>query len=247
MKTVLKYSLAAFCLIQAPLLPAAFAQEPALTSTERTITIEADGVVTAEPNIAILRAGVVSEAETAQAALADNSQKMQAVMQSLQTLNVETRDIQTSNLSIDPRYVYPERNTGDTPPRLVGYTVSNMVTVRFRDLSALGNAVDTLVSSGVNQLSSLSFDIDPKGNLLDEARKKAVQEARRKAELLTSEAGVELGKVLTINEVSSSSPVAFKAMRAELAPGSTPIASGEAELSVRVRMTFSLEDSRTQD
>ena len=124
-------------------------------------------------------AGTVSEAKTAREALTANNEAMATVIATIEAAGVAKKDIQTSNFSVQPKYLYPKTSAGgeQQPPRIVGYTVSNSVSVIVRDLYKLGTIMDAVVSSGVNQMNGLSFTIAKPEPLRDEARKQAVASA----------------------------------------------------------------------
>jgi uncharacterized protein YggE len=146
---------------------------PALATDapKRTLTLTGQAKVTAAPDMAIISAGTVSEAKTARAALDANNVAMAKVISTIEAAGVEKKDIQTSNFSVQPKYVYPKQtsNGEQQPPRIVGYTVSNSVSVIVRDLEKLGTIMDAVVSSGVNQMNGLSFTIAEPEPLRDEA------------------------------------------------------------------------------
>ena len=120
------------------------------TKPLRTMTMTGHSTVKSAPDMAAVTIGVVREAKTAGAALTANNQAMSEVMQSLKSAGIAEKDIQTSGFSVQPKYIYPKRSsTGEQkPPRIVGYTVSNMVTVAVRELDNLGIVLDTVVKAG---------------------------------------------------------------------------------------------------
>ena len=215
--------------------PEAAAENEAL----RTITVTGEGKTTAAPDMAILNIGVQSNAETAAAALRENSSAMTATINKLKDLGVSEKDIQTSGLSIRPQYDY-ERNR--SKPLVTGYTASNNVTVKLRDLDDAGRVIDQAVQTGANSLGGISFTFaDPKP-LYEAARKDAVAVARARAELLTEAAGVSLGQVLTIQDgyaVTPSPVVQVAAMRAE-ADMAVPIQAGESTISANVTIVYEI-------
>ncbi len=215
--------------------PEAAAENQAL----RTITVTGEGKTTAAPDMAILNIGVQSNAETAAAALRENSSAMTATINKLKDLGVAEKDIQTSGLSIRPQYDY-ERNR--TKPLVIGYTASNNVTVKLRDLDDAGRVIDQAVQTGANSLGGISFTFaDPKP-LYEAARKDAVAVARARAELLTEAAGVNLGQVLTIQDgyaVTPSPVVQVAAMRTE-ADMAVPVQAGESTISANVTIVYEI-------
>lgn len=221
----------------------AMAQDPTPVPPKeppRLLTVLGEGEVTAPPDHAIVTLGVTTTDARASTALRSNSEAMGKVFATAKALAIEERDIQTSTVSVSPRYKdYPRGESG--PPLITGYVVSNQVTIRIRDLSKIGDALDRFVGDGANELNGISFGILDPGPLLDTARKKAVADARRKAEILTEAAGVTLGRVENISDMGGSPrPMPMKMARADFAE-SVPIAGGEQSLSVSVSMTFAIE------
>lgn len=204
---------------------------------DRLITVSAAGYAYAEPDRATVSAGVAAEADTAAAALSANTELMQKVVAGLKESGIDAKDIQTSNFNVEPRYRNPREGA---PPTIDGYRVSNQVTVLVRDLKALGGLLDKLVSLGANQVSGLSFEVSKAETLKDEARKEAVANARRRAELLAAAAGAEIGEVVTIAEdvgYGGPRPMAMRAAKAE----SVPIEAGTETLEARVTVTWKLK------
>lgn len=204
---------------------------------DRLITVTASGYATAEPDQARLSAGVTAEADTAAAALSANTELMQKVVEGLKKSGIDAKDIQTSAFNVEPRYTNPRDGT---PPVINGYRVSNQVTILVRDLKSLGGQLDTLVTLGANQVHGLTFEVSKEETLKDDARKEAVANARRRAELLAAAAGAEVGEVVTIAEDVSYGgprPVAMRAAKAE----SAPIEAGTETLEARVTVTWKLK------
>lgn len=202
----------------------------------RLITVSASGYADAEPDRATISAGVAAEAETAAAALSANTELMQKVIAGLKESGIDAKDIQTRNFNVEPRYTNPRDGT----PTIDGYRVSNQVTLVVRDLKALGGLLDKLVSLGANQVNGLAFEVSRAETLKDEARKEAVANARRRAELLAAAAGADLGEVVTITEEMSYGgprPMAMRAARADAAP----IEAGTETLEARVTVTWALK------
>ena len=212
----------------------------------RTLSLVGQGEVKSAPDIAVISAGVVSEAKTAREALTLNNETMAKVLQTIEAAGVAKKDIQTSSFSVQPKYVYPKRSsTGEQkPPRITGYTVSNQITVIARDLDKLGPVLDSVVSSGVNQMNGLSFSIAEPEPLRNEARKKAVADAKTRAELYAEAAGVSLGRIVSISEAGGSRPPRPALRHAALessAAGSVPIAQGQQSVRMQVNIVWEIE------
>lgn len=208
----------------------------------RLIAVSGLGEVKTRPDMAIISTGVVTEGATAKDALAKNNSAMAAVIAALKAAGVAEDDIQTSNFSVSPKYP-PYQPNQTAAPRIVGYTVSNQVSAAVKDLKKLGTILDTLVQSGSNQMSGISFDVAEPKPFLDEARKKAVADARAKAELYAAAAGVSLGKVVQISETGAVVPPMpmfdKRAMATEAA--SVPIAAGQQTISANVSITYEIQ------
>lgn len=207
----------------------------------RVITVSGVGEATARPDEATVTLGVLTEAATAREALSANNAAMQEVFSQLTEIGIPEENIQTSNFSISPQYP-PYRPDDNAPRRIVGYQVSNMVSVLFEDLDRLGPGLDAIVSSGANQLYGISFSIGETDTLMMEARTDAVGDARARAETLAAAAGVTLGRVLNISEGGSYNPQPVMYARAEMAmDSSVPVAAGQQTLTATVSMTFEIE------
>ena len=207
----------------------------------RTLSLSGYGEVRLAPDLATVTAGVLSQAATAGEALAANTADMEKVMAALKAAGIAETDIQTSNFMVQPRYDYT--NVGRTP-RLAGYDVSNTVTVTLRKLDGLGTVLDQLVQAGANQINGVSVGVDKPADALDEARKRAVADARHKAEIFAAAGNVRIGKVISIAEGGAAPPpapmVRARMMAAEAA-APVPIAAGEQTISVEVSITWKIE------
>ncbi len=208
----------------------------------RVISVSGIGEVKTRPDMATVSTGVVTEAATAKDALAKNNAAMAAVVAALKNAGVAEDDIQTSNFSVSPKYP-PYQPNQTTAPRIVGYTVSNQVTAAVKDLKKLGAMLDTLVQAGSNQINGISFDVDEPKPLVDDARKKAVADARAKAELYAAAAGVSLGRVVQISESSAVMPPQpmYRMAAAPAAAESVPIAAGQQTVTANVSIVYEIQ------
>ncbi|WP_304622565.1 SIMPL domain-containing protein [Phyllobacterium lublinensis] len=212
------------------------------------ITVTGEGEAAAAPDMAILSLVVLQEKPTAREALTANNEAMTKVLDAMKKAGIAERDLQTSGFSIDPRYVYPENKDNTQPPqapKIVGYAVSNSLTVRVRDLKKVGEILDQSVTLGVNQGGNLTFTNDKPEAVVEEARKKAVANALAKAKTLTEAAGVGLGNVIEISEQSFSPrpmPMGQAKMMAAAPADSVPVAAGENTYNVNINMTFELKN-----
>jgi hypothetical protein len=204
--------------------------------TQPSLNLNATGEVRVAPDMATINFGVVTEAATAQEAMAQNAARMNQVVAALRRAGVAERDVQTSGLNLQAQYDYQENQ----PPKLRGYQASNRVTVRVMDLSKTGATVDAVVSAGVNQIDGVAFGLKDPTAAENEARVKAVQALQAKAQLYAQALGVQLGGIRSLNEgggYTPPPPVPMFAMRAEAmdARGGTSVSGGE--LSVKIDVT----------
>lgn len=214
---------------------------PAVAETPvATIAVTGEGRVEAAPDMATLSLGVVTEGKTAAEALAANSGAVAAVIEQLKSAGIEDRDLQTSGLSLGPRYDY-SNNSGEAP-KITGYMAQNMVTVRVRAIDTVGAVLDGAVSDGANSLNGLSFGLQDSAALMDEARRLAVADATRKAKLYAEAAGVTLGAVISISEPGGNQqPMPMMMAEAAFAKGGdVPVATGEVNLSASVAIVYEI-------
>jgi len=202
---------------------------------ERTVSVSATGSVAAEPDLAMISTGVVSEADTAREALSRNTATMAKVIDGLKALGISAQDIRTTALNVEPRY----RSAKDQAPTVVGYQVVNQVRITARELKRLGEVLDQIVSLGVNQIGGIAFEVSKAEELRDEARKMAMANALRRARLYAASAGADIGAVLTISE-DTPAPGPRPMARTSLAAGDVPIEPGTQRLEVKVHVTWAL-------
>jgi uncharacterized protein YggE len=206
------------------------------TASEPALTVSGEATVTAVPDEAQIDVGVASDGKTAREASDTNNTAMGKVLLALKAANVDEKDVQTSQLSLQPQYA-PNRS-GSSP--VVGYRASNRITVKLHDVLKVAGTIDTLVGAGANEIGGIAFSVSNASKLLDDARERAIADARRKAEIYAKAAGVTLGPPLGIAEQGSSSPIAYRKMSAGLA-AATPIAPGEQTLQVAVSVSWAIK------
>lgn len=217
----------------------AFAEDSKLI---RTISLSGHGEVRVAPDLAIVTMGVTSSATTAQEALAANTKSMNDLMAALKSASIENKDIQTSNFSVNPRYDYGLNN--GQPPKLSGYDVSNTVTVIVHKIEGIGDLLDKAVTSGSNQINGVLFSVANPQDAMDAARKQAVLDAKRKADLYAAATSTSLGNVISLSEGASAEqqPIMMRAkMAAPSDAGPVPIAQGEQVIGVDVNISWEIK------
>lgn len=259
-----RYVMALLCAAALPSTAALAQSAPPVTIApgNTLLTVSAEGRSLRQPDLAVFNSGVTTQGKTAGEALAENSRAMVRVIAALKAAGIAERDIQTSNLSINPVYSDPNRDammaarvngTPYIPPppeqqlqKIVGYSVSNNVSVRQRKLGDYGKVIDTLVAAGANQVNGPSFQMDDADPATDEARVAAMKKARARAELYARAAGLRVARVLSISESGGyygPPPVMFA--RGEMAsmappPPPAPIQAGELQLTTNVTVMYEL-------
>ena len=209
--------------------------------TVRQMTVSAQGTVQAEPDMARIYLGVQTVGKTADAALDENSTKMQGIFDLLEGLKIEPRDIQTTNFSINPQWERIKAGSNNQQPKIIGYIVSNDIQLRIRDLDSLGGILDAVAGLGANSFRGIQFDVTDRAALLDTARIKAVETAKARAELLTKAAGVELGELISLSEGGGIVPQPRFARAEAMVADAVPIAQGELDITSTVTLTSLLE------
>jgi hypothetical protein len=200
------------------------------------ITVTGEASVAVQPDVATLSLGVTTQADTAAGAMAANTAALSVVLDRLKAAGIADRDLQTSNLTLNPNWVGYDSGI---IPSIAGYTASNLLTVRVRALDTLGTVLDAAITDGANTLNGLTFELsDPKPKM-DEARRAAVADAMYRAALLVEAAGAKLGPVQSITEGGgfvNPQPM----FRQEVASSPVPVASGEIGVTSSVTMVFEI-------
>lgn len=216
-----------------------YAAQAQSAEAPRQISVSGTGRVDLAPDMATVRIGVTHQDEDAAAALQQTSDAVAAMLARLTELGIAPRDVQTAGLSLNP--VWRDRPEQQGQPMPWGFEASNVVSLRLRDIAALGEVLDSLVADGANRLDGVSFGLQDPEASMDEARRLAVADARRKATLFAEAAGVALGQVIDLTETGMATPrpqmMEMAAMRAD----SVPVAAGEVGITASVQMTFALE------
>ena len=220
-------------LVYGAVIAAALAPLPA-GAADKFVTVTGEATVAVAPDMAVIRVGVTSQGKTAHEASDANSRQMTKVLAAIKDAGIADRDVQTSRLSLQPQY---DPNKSGTA-RLLGFQVTNQVTIKIRETDKLPVILDRAIAAGANEMSGIEFVVSEQSKLLDQARDDAVADAHRKAELYAKAAGVKLGRVVSISEEGSSPPPrpVMQAMRA----GAVPVAPGEQTLRAAVTVSYDI-------
>ena len=212
-------------------------------ATTNTVSFSGEGKVVAKPDIARVNLSIITDATTSKAAQDDNSKKSKAVTDYLKKQGVEDKDIKTTGYNIYPQYKYPPYGG---QPTVTGYQVNESLEVKIRDLEKVSNILDGVVGAGANQVNGLSFEIDNPEELKTEARKKAIEDAKKKADELEGQVGIRLGKIINFSENTGGYPIPmYDTMKMEgrgMGGGGGPsVPTGENEIVVSVYLTYQIK------
>ena len=208
-------------------------------ATTNTVSFNGEGKVLAKPDVAAISLSIVTEAVTSKSAQDENSKKSKAVIDFLKAQGVEDKDIKTTGYNIYPQYRYPQYDR----PEIRGYQVNQTMDVKIRNLGSVSAILDGVVSAGVNQVNSLSFQIDNPDALKAEARQKAIEDAKMKAEELEDQLGVRLGRIVNFSESIGGfpGPIFYGAERGLGGGGGPTVPTGENEIVVNVNLTYQIK------
>jgi len=230
----------AMALAPAALSPA-FAAEIEIEAEGPVIELNIFESVTAEPDLATISAGVTSEAPTAVEAMRANATQMNAVIEQIKALGVADEDIQTTGINLNARYDY---NRQDRKQMFVGYSVSNRVSVKLREIDEVGGALDALVAAGATDLNGPSFSIEDDEGAKEQARARALERGMKRALAYAAMIGGGDVRVLEISESlrgrsSANAMVPRAAMMSDaVAEAASPVQPGRVSTGVSITMKF---------
>lgn len=233
-----KSILTAMVLAAAALVPlGAFGADPA-----STISLTGVGVVDTAPDTVVVRMGVETVDDEARAAMAENSDKVRAILDGLRGAGIPEDAIQTADLTVRPLYANAKRKSSDAQD-ISGYRVTNIVRVQMPDAKALGAVLDRAVDAGANRIYGIVFGLQDNTEAMAEARRRAVADAKAKATLYADAAGVALGPIRSFVEQAGHSPRAAEMDRRSGA-GAVPVQPGQVSTSVQVHIVWEIAPLR---
>jgi uncharacterized protein len=218
---------------------AAAAQEPPGRPTPPSIRVTGEATVTVQPDQARIDIGVTTQAQTAQAAAADNAQRLETALAELRRALGAGAEIKTVSYSLNPDYRYPKDGG---KPTITGYMATNIVRVTLNDLTRVGQAIDAATRSGVNQVHRLQFTLKDEQDAKSQALRAAAVKAKAEAEALAQALGLKIARVLSVVESSEGvQPIMRDVMlaRAEAA-APTPVEPGTIEVRATVTLTVEI-------
>jgi len=208
-------------------------------SAQRTISVTGSGTARLTPDIVIITLGVQTQADQVARAVQDNNARSSRVMEAIKEAGVAAGDVQTSNFSVSSQLTY---DTLGNPTGEVNYFVSNTVTITLREISKLGDLLQSALENGANSVQNVTYSVEDPSEALDKARLEAIQDAQAQAAQLATAAGAQLGPMFSLNEYSPI-PAPFYA-----APtfgkggggGGVPTSPGTLEYQVQMYIVYTL-------
>ena len=222
--------------------PIPFSVNSVSTNKNDTFNVTGEGKVIVQPDVALVTVGVVANGSSVKVAQDQINQNINKIAASIKSLGVEQKDIQTSNYSINPNYDY---NSGIQ--RITGYQANTNLSIKVRDISKVNNVIDQATQNGANQVGGVVFEVDDKTALQNEARQKAVTDAKTKAENAANIAGFSLGRIVNYNENFGGAMPPIQ-MNRNLAVGlaadeklQTNVEPGSSEIVVNVTLSYEIQ------
>ncbi len=212
-----------------------------ISNQQQGIWVSGRGVVTVTPDIATLRLGIEAQAASVAEAQSQAIEAMDEVMEALTDNGVAEKDIQTQYFSIRQVTKWDRDKEEEI---VVGYRVTNKVTAKIREIDKAGTVIDAVAAAGgdFTRIDSIDFSVDDPSAYYEEAREKAMADAKVKATQLAELADAKLGKATYISESSQATPPIYRQdVYVEALPAATtPISPGESEISLTVQVTYAL-------
>lgn len=217
-----------------------FSVNSVVTQKTTTFDVTGEGKVTAKPDVASVTAGVSIQASSVKSAQDQINNVINKVSAALKEIKIDPKDIKTTNYSVYPTYDY-----SGSSQRITGYSANASLLIKVRNLDNVNSVIDTATGSGANQISGLSFEVDDKTKLEDEARQAAVDEAKKKAGQASKIAGFKLGRIINYSENLQGLPRPMPLTAGALSKGvggtPTQIEPGSSEITVDVTLSYEIQ------
>ena len=217
------------------------------TNEQDRFAVTGSGTVYAKADIANIEVGLKTEVKkTAAEATTESTKKMNEIIAEVKKLGIDEKDIKTTNYNLNPVYNY----TNQKGQELVGYEVTQNLTLKIRELSKIGDVIAKTTEKGANQIGNINFTIDDEFALKNQARELAIQKAKEKATLIAKQSGMRLGEVKSVSENSDQMPpIMFSYSNAKMDLGAgvsneaiaPSIQSGQNEIKVEVTLIYEVK------
>lgn len=206
------------------------------------ITVSGQGKIYAKPDIALISLGVKTEGLTVSDVTKKNTNKMNSVIDAIKSLKIDEKDIQTTSYNLDPLYNWTEKEG-----RIFeGYSLTQQIQIKIRDFTKIGDVLSAGTDNGANLVNALQFTIDEPEQLRQEARAKAIKEAKSNAKNLAKESGIKLGKIVNVYENYNPYPVMYSmdkvgGMGGGVESSVPSIQPGQQEINVTINLTYQVK------
>ena len=210
----------------------------AADKTSSTISVTGQAKIATTPNVASFSVGITTVGTSVDLARAENDRIMGRVVDSLIAQGIDRKQITTSQFSLQPLYDNESRVSGQQ--RISSYRLQNNVSVVVEELPILGTLIDSAFQAGANQFYGLRFGLKNDNNIKDELLRKAVQDGRRKAQIIADALGVTLGQPLSVTEAGNYSPMQADSNLMMKAATGTQIEAGTQTVSLEVNLVFNI-------
>ncbi|MFA4871955.1 MAG: SIMPL domain-containing protein [Patescibacteria group bacterium] len=209
------------------------------------VTVDGMGKVTAVPDIAVINIGVTTEKATVVAAQKENTDKINAIVKSLRDeFKIDEKDMKTNQYNINPKYDW----TGSSQ-RIIGYTINQSTQIKIRNFDKIGDILAKATTLGANNVYGPQFTIDDPEKFKEEARKKAIDQAKEKAKVLSQQVGIKLGKIVNFSEGGQGMPIMYDSYALGLGGSATmekaapapDIQAGSQDIVVNVSISYEVK------
>lgn len=218
--------------------PIPFQVQSTTTQKTDTFTVRGEGISLAKPDIATISVGISANAATVSKAQEQINSVIAGISEAVKKLGIESKDIKTTNYNIHPNYDYQSGTQ-----KITGYRASTSLSIKIRDIDKINDVIDLATANGANEVGNISFSVDDKTKAENEARQKAVAEAKKKAQEAANIAGFNLGKIINYSENFQDypQPVYMGRDTITLEKGApTQVEPGSSEIRVIVNLSYEL-------
>jgi uncharacterized protein len=220
--------------------PLPFSINSTVTNKTDVFTVTGEGTVSIQPDIAYVNAGISQSASTVKQAQTKINEVINKITSGLKSLGVDSKDIKTTNYSINPTYDWSSNTQ-----KITGYSASTQLKIKITDIDKVNDVIDSATNNGANQVDGVTFDVEDRQKAEETARKDAVDQANNKAQNAAKIAGFKLGKIIGYSENSDNNlirPVVYSAMSADKAVGGgTEIQTGSEDVKIIVNLSYQID------
>jgi uncharacterized protein len=222
--------------------PLPFSVNSVTTQKTTTFDVTGEGKAQASADSATVMAGVNAKGDTQKAVQDQINTTINAVTQSVKALGIDSNDIQTSNYSINPNYEY-----ANGAQKQNGFTASTNLTIKVKDISKVNAVIDGVTAAGATNVNNLGFDTVDKTSAQNEARQKAIADAKKKAADAAGAAGFKLGNLVNYQESENGNQRPIPMLKAvggsASADSSTNIQPGSNDVDITVTLSYEIRSN----